>query len=393
MDFGRMPIANGFLTEEEFEDEYFYNLAIGQCTDCLMVQLVDFVPPEKLFHDKYPFYTDSSDRMVKHFEDWAYEIKAELAHYRDPLVVELGCNDGTMLQHFVGKLRHVGVEPAMNMAEVARQRGCGVFPTFFNEETAAMIASLDSRAQIIYGANVFPHIPDLHSVMRGIELLLAHDGLLIIEEPYWPDIVSGGAFDQIYDEHYYYFNLCSLEKLCGQYGLMCINAVHYPVHGGSMRYTFTPEERPLPSAYTYRVRARELQTLPNLRVFRKRVNDTVDELENVIWKRGRAVVGYGATSKSTTLLNYAGIGSEHLDYIYDTTPDKIGKFSPGMHIPIRDHKYFAEDNPDYALLLAWNHKDEIAAKEWDWLSKGGKFIEYVPEVKVSSCNTSQQPSG
>ena len=395
LDFGRMPIANGFLTEEEFDDEYFYNLAIGQCPKCLMVQLVDFVPPEKLFHDKYPFHTSSSVKMQEHFEHWAWDIQGQLAHYDNPLVVEIGCNDGTMLRHFL-RNRHIGVEPAMNMAELARQKGCRVYPSFFDEDAAEFIRSMDGRAQVIYGANVFPHIPDLHSVLRGIDLLLEPDGQVIIEEPYWPTVVSRNAFDQIYDEHYYYFTLHALERLFGHYGFECVKHRVQPTHGGSMRYTFMRNGKGIQfGGWSYRKWEAEnpavmdLQSYPD---FRDRIERTAFDLGVTLCWDPKAV-GYAATSKSTTVIHYCGLDPEdNISCIYDTTPNKIGKYSPGVHIPIRDYKHFKEDNPEYAVLFAWNHRREIVAKEMDWLKKGGKFIEYVPGGRLSDYSSIQSES-
>jgi methylation protein EvaC len=226
-------------------------------------------------------------------------------------------------------------------------------------------------ADVIYAANVMCHIKDIHSVLRGISILLKKDGVFIFEDPYLPDIIDKTSFDQIYDEHCYYFDLDSVSRMVEDHGLYLDAADHLPNHGGSMRYTVkhgTPLLHPVGSD-------------SDILGFASRIEETKKNLLNVLReakKEGKRVVGYAATSKSTTLLNYCGIGPGLIDYIVDTTPGKQGKLSPGMHIPIKSMDHFKD--VDYALLLAWNHFEEIKEKEKTF---GGKWIHYIPEVYLT----------
>jgi methylation protein EvaC len=388
--FGRMPIANGFLEPRDFADEHFFDLAAGFCTRCTMVQLVERVEPEKLFHDQYAFYSSTSVRMAAHFREFAHEVKTRYLTDRDPLVVEIGSNDGILLQHFADAgLRHLGVEPSANVAEAARQRGVETTCEFFDAALAGRIAASRGKADVLLAANVMCHIPDLHSVAAGAQVLLRPGGVLVFEDPYLGDIVERAAYDQIYDEHVFYFALSSVESLFAEHGLEVVDVAPQPVHGGSMRYTIAHKGAQRATDRVTRLRSREIEfglaRVETYERFRQNVERSREELIVLLRdlkRRGKRVVGYAATSKSTTTINYCGITPELIEFISDTTPIKQGKYSPGMHIPVRAHADFAARYPDYALLFGWNHAEEIMAKEQAFRMSGGKWIVYVPRVEV-----------
>lgn len=390
LSFGRQPIANGFLTPNQFRDEYFYDLRVGCCPSCKMVQLAEFVDRERMFHDHYAFFSSTSARMAEHFREFAHVVMADYLGPPDPFVVEIGSNDGIMLQHFAAKgIRHLGVEPSENVAAAARAKGVHTISRFFELDTACDIEREYGKADAILGANVMCHIPYLHSVLKGVKSLLKPKGVLIFEDPYLGDIVEKTSYDQIYDEHAFYFSLTSLSELFRKHDMDVVDVQAQPVHGGSMRYTVAHRGARTPAAAVAKLRAREealglgkAATYDQLRRNIERSRDDLIALLRDLKAKGKRVVGYAATSKSTTITNYCGITPDLVEFISDTTPIKQGKFSPGVHIPVRPYSEFRARYPDYALLFGWNHAEEILAKEQKFLAAGGKFITYVPKVGI-----------
>ena len=390
MSFGRMPIANGFLLEEDFADEFIFELQVGFCRRCFMVQLTRVVDPGKLFHGSYAYFSSISVRMAEHFRRFAEEVQRVHLTSEDPFVVEIGSNDGIMLQHFASRgLRHVGIEPSSNVAQAAMLKGVNTTCRFFDEATAADIVGQYGLADVILGANVVCHLPEIRSVMRGVEVLLKKQGFFIFEEPYLGDVVEKVSYDQIYDEHVFYFTASSLRNLLAQYDMEIVDVVPQNVHGGSMRYITARRGVAQPSEAVAERFAREaalgLTQEETFMRFRERVlksRDDLTSLLNRLRQEEKRVVGYGATSKSTTVTNFCGIGPDLLEYISDTSPTKQGKYSPGAHIPVVPYERFRARYPDYALLFAWNHAEEIIPKEEAFRASGGKFILYVPTVGV-----------
>jgi methylation protein EvaC len=385
-----MPIANGFLAREEFGREFFYELRVAFCPACSMVQLAELVRPERLFHGQYAFFSSTSVRMARHFEGFAHQVLVDHTRGRDVFVVEIGSNDGIMLRHFAkAGIKHLGIEPSANVAQAARQQGVETVCAFFDVTLAEKILQEQGQVDAFLGANVMCHIPNLHSIAAGIALLLKPKGVLIFEDPYLGDIVEKTAYDQIYDEHVFYFSLTSLRNLFARHGLELVDVEPQPVHGGSMRYTFGHlGAHPVSSRvaeWLGREAALGLGRHETYERFRQNVERSRDELLWLLREirgQGKRVVGYAATSKSTTVINYCGITPDLIEYISDTTPIKQGKFSPGAHIPIRPYEEFRADYPDYALLFGWNHAEEIMAKEEAFKAAGGRWIVYVPKVQV-----------
>ncbi len=388
--FGRMPIANGFLTAAMFADEYFFDLQAGFCERCRMVQLTELVDRERMFHDNYPFFSSTSTRMTAHFAAFAREVQERRLGAADPFVVEIGSNDGIMLRHFARSgIRHLGIEPSANVAAAAQAQGIRTICRFFDEELAREIVAADGQADAFLGANVMCHIPYIHSVVAGIKILLKPTGYVLFEDPYLGDIVAKTAYDQIYDEHAFYFSLLSVQYLFAQHGMEVVDVQPQNVHGGSMRYIIAHHGTYTPTAAVRALAEQEkeqrLDRPDTFDQFRRKVEKSRSDLMGLLrrlHKEGRKVAGYAATSKSTTVINYCGITPELLAYISDTTPLKQGKYSPGMHIPIRPYEYFQAEYPDYALLFGWNHGEEIMAKEEAFMAAGGKWILYVPEVQI-----------
>lgn len=390
IDFGKMPIANGFLAEDQFDDEYFFQMEVGFCPVCAMVQLVEQPAPEMMFHDNYAYFSSISQRMAEHFESFAMLVMDKYLASEDPFVLELGSNDGIMLRHFAQKgIRHLGVEPSANVAEAARKHGVNTICEFFGEKLGLKILSEYGPADAILAANVMCHIPDMHSVIAGFEKLLSKKGVVMFEDPYWGDIIEKVSYDQIYDEHVFYFSVASVNYMFGQHGMEVIDVMPQTTHGGSMRYVIGRKgEHVVTDAVASQVAKEEelgLRTPETYDQFRINVEASRDALMgelNSLKADGKRVVGYGATSKSTTVTMYCGITPEHVEFVSDTTPGKQNKFSPGAHLPVKPYDEFKSDHPDVALLFAWNHGEEIMANEKVFHDNGGKWLVYVPEVKV-----------
>lgn len=388
IDFGRMPLANGFLAPDQFDSEYFFNLSAAYCPACTLVQLVEQPDRERMFNDRYPFFSATSARMQDHFARLADDVIATLPA-GDPFVVEIGSNDGTLLCHVArAGHRHLGIEPSASVADAAIAGGVTTARRFFDAAFARETVAAYGRAHAIIAANALSHIADLHSVVEGIALLLAPGGICIIEDPYWGNVIEATAFDQIYDEHASYFSMSSISSLFARHGLAVVDAVPQDVHGGSMRYAIrhagASALSPRAEQLLDRERASGLHRPETFAAFRERVHAAGAALMSLLRDHksaGRRVVGYGATSKSTTTINFFGITPDLLEFISDTTPAKHGRFSPGMHIPVRPHADFASRYPDRALLFLWNHAAEVRGNEQAFSRSGGKWIVYVPEVR------------
>jgi len=384
-----MPIANGFINRIS-NHEFTYDLKVEFCPACLMVQLGETVAPDMMFNENYHFISSTSDAMSEHFKGVAEEISGIVSSVKSPFIVELGCNDGIMLKHIVAKgIKHLGVEPSENVAELARAQRVEVIEEFFNSSSAGDIVKKYSQADVICGSNVMCHIENINSVFEGVNILLKDDGVFFFEDPYLLDIVKKSSFDQIYDEHVYYFSGLSVSELAKRHGMQLVDMAPQDVHGGSMRYYIkkAPSGRESERVKEGLSEEKEfhLDKKEGYVKFKENVDKICNDLKDVlsgIKRNGSRIAGYGATSKSTTLLNYAGIGPDMIDYISDITPTKIDKYTPGTHIPVKHHDFFLSDNPPYTLLLAWNHEKEILKKEKDYRDRGGKFITFFPEVSI-----------
>lgn len=391
IDFGRMPIANGFLSREQFPQEYYFRMQAAFCPKCYMVQLVDQPERERMFHENYAFFSGTSKRMAEHFKAFAEHALKDFIEGSDPFIVEMGSNDGIMLQNFASrKIRHLGIEPSANVAKVAQERGIRTVCRFFDEQAARDIVAENGQADAFLAANVTCHIPYIHSIAGGVKLLLKPKGVMMFEDPYLGDVVEKTSYDQIYDEHVFVFSLHSVSEAFGRHGLEVIDVEPQPTHGGSMRYILSHKGARPASPRVTALRAKEQalgltkrETFDRFRANCEKSRADLKALLEKCKKEGKRVVGYAATSKSTTITNYCGITPDLVEFISDTTPLKQGKFSPGVHIPVKPYEEFKKRYPEYALLFGWNHYDEIAAKEGEFRKAGGKWILYVPKVHVN----------
>ena len=391
VDFGDMPIANAFAIKEEMDDEYTFPMKVGFCDGCNMVQLVEQPDREKMFHENYAFFSSTSNYMVEHFKNFAHSVSDLQSLDGESLVVEIGCNDGIMLQNFLkDKIPCLGVEPSKNVADAAAGKGVEVINQFFDQPLAKKITESHKKADAILSANVMCHIPYMHSIYDGVKTLLKHDGIFVFEDPYLGEIIEKTSFDQIYDEHVFLFSALSVRHLANMHDLELVNVEPQITHGGSMRYTIAHKGAKTVSQDVINLIDKEkslgLDSAHAYSSFADNVNTIRDDLIALLKKlksEGKKVVAYGATSKSTTVTNYFGITPDLVECIYDTTPIKQNKLSPGAHIPVLPYEQFRESNPDYVLLFAWNHSTEIMKKEQDFMTNGRQWITYIPKVEVS----------
>lgn len=392
MTFGQMPIANGFVDPNCKVDEFFYEMSVGFCKSCFTFQLLDNPKPELMFNDNYAFYSGTSKYMEIHFKDFFQKVvNTYKLNSKKSFIIEIGCNDGILLKNFKNAgFDHIGIEPSGNVADVAISRGISCKKSFFDNETALSILKEKKLADLIVASNVICHVPDLKNLIFNVERLLANEGVFVFEEPYLADMINKTSYDQIYDEHIYIFSALSLSIVFEKYGFKLIDAENQKTHGGSMRYHFAKKiSKRLTTKRATEILKKEKEqglhlekTYIQFKASCESSKKNLTALLTNLKSNGHSICGYGATSKSTTILNYCKIGPELVSFICDTTPIKQGKLTPGMHIPVVDPSIFHNEKPNYSVLFAWNHEKEILQKESNYTKNIGKWIRFVPTVGI-----------
>ena len=384
MTFGKMPLANGFLEEKNFKSEFFYEMEVGFSEKISLLQLNESPDPKKIFNKKYPFYSGSSEHMKIHFKKYAEWLKKEFLKPNSKLI-EIGSNDGTLLKNFSNtNIEYLGFEPSESVANEAIKNNINTVNVFFNKKNIENFKNFKNKTDVICAANVVCHVPDLNDLIATTETLLSSKGVFVFEEPYLGSMFSKVSYDQIYDEHIFMFSLTSIKKIFDLFDFDLIDAFPLQTHGGSIRYIIGRKNKHEINVRVQKGLALEkdqklddlqscLDFKKNCENSKKKVSDYLKKLK----KEGKKICGYAATSKSTTILNYCNLNTDTIDFICDTTKDKIGKFSPGVHIPIVPISYFRNNLPDVAYLFAWNHKDEIFSKEKEFLNNGGRWFSHV----------------
>ena len=382
LDLGKQPIANGFLTEDEFDEEFFYPLSVGFDKDTCLVTHMDYVDPKIMFNENYAYRGSMSKTMRNHFSTFSNELKTVLPS--NPKVLEIGSNDGVFLTNW-NKDTTIAVEPCGNFAKETNSMGYETFHDFWNEITSAKILEKHGKMDLIFAANCICHIPDLDSVFRSIESLLSEDGLFVFEDPSLAEMINLNSYDQIYDEHPHVFSVIALNNILSRNGLSVVRVDNTPVHGGSNRLWVKKASSSNPDKSVENnidiEKVMGLDKISTFTRFARRVYDSKLSLLSILSacrNNNKKVISYGATSKSTTIFNYCDIGTELIQYITDTTPEKQDKFSPGTHLPIIPPEKGFNESVDFAFLGAWNFAQEIKNKEKDFK---GKFITHVPTVR------------
>jgi len=392
VDLGMSPLCESFLAADQLNCmEPFYPLRVFVCSECLLVQLLEYVTPDHIFTE-YAYFSSYSSSWLQHAKNYAEMITGRLGLGRDSLVVELASNDGYLLQNFVAKgIPVLGIEPAKNVAQVAIQKGIPSVTEFFGRKLARDLLHNGRQADLLLGNNVLAHVPDINDFVGGMKILLKAGGVITMEFPHLLRLVEGNQYDTIYHEHFSYLSLFTTEKVFAAHGLRIFDVEELPTHGGSLRiYACHADDSDRPVGERVReLKAREeregLRGLEYYRGFGEKVMATKrDLLDFLIHARreGKRIAGYGAPGKGNTLLNYCGIRTDLLEYTVDRNPYKHGKFLPGTHIPIFPPEKIRETRPDYILVLPWNLRDEIVAqlayvREW-----GCRLVLPIPEVAV-----------
>ena len=391
VDLGVTPLCQTHITKEQLNAmEPFYPLHAMVCERCLLVQLDQYVSASDIF-EEYAYFSSYSDSWLKHASDYCDMATQRFGLDAKSLVVELASNDGYLLRNFVDKgIPCLGIEPAANVAEVARERGIETLTKFFGTKTAGEVRGTVRPADLIIGNNVLAHVPDLNDFVAGMKILLAQDGVITMEFPHLLRLMDETQFDTIYHEHFSYFSFYSVDQVFRAHGLVIFDVDQIPTHGGSLRIyaTHTPSAQALSAnieALSREETAAGLDHIESYLGFQERVNTIKrDLLEFLIGAKraGKSVVGYGAPGKGNTLLNYCGIGTDFLDYTVDRNPYKQGKYTPGSRIPIRDPARIRKTKPDYLLILPWNLKKEIVSAhayvgEW-----GAQFVVPIPRLET-----------
>ncbi|MBI3980812.1 class I SAM-dependent methyltransferase [Candidatus Microgenomates bacterium] len=391
LDLGYMPTPNGYLKKDELsKQELAFPLGISVCPNCWLLQLTHIIPAEIMFKN-YLYIPSTSQTMLKHFKSLAETTISSFNIPKNSLVVDVGSNDGTLLSSFKEKgMKVLGIDPAINLATVARLKGIETISDFFTTDVVQKIVAKQGKAKVITATNVVAHIDDLHGFCENINLLLDKEGICVIEFPYLTDLIEKNEFDTIYHEHLSYFSLTPLMTLFERHQLRIFFAKRVPVHGGSIRIFVCKK---LASYKTHKIiniflteeRLKKINRLSYYEDFSRRVKvikrDLVKYLARVK-KSGLRIVGYGASAKGNVLLNYCKIDDKILDYVVDSIPYKQGKYTPGSHLKIYPESRLEEDMPDYALLLSWNFAEEILQKQNNYREKGGQFIITIPYLRI-----------
>jgi SAM-dependent methyltransferase len=391
VDLGMSPLCESIRTADQLDEaETYFPLHVLVCGKCYLVQLKQYVSPERIFRE-YAYFSSYSDSWVAHARAYCEMISKRLSLTNDSLVIELASNDGYLLQHFLSLgVPVLGIEPAKNVAKAAVAKGIETRAEFFSAALADDMVAEGTRADLIVANNVIAHVPDVNDFTKGMARLLKPGGVITLEFPHLLRLIDGTQFDTIYHEHFSYFSLLAIRELASRHALKLIDVEELETHGGSLRVYLSHADaarRPTRRVSELLDREQELgyRDLATYASFGKRVQRIKRNLLSYLIgtkDEGKLICGYGAPGKGNTLLNYCGIGPDFLEFTVDRNPYKHGRFTPGMHIPIHSPERIDQTRPDYILLLPWNLKQEIVQQmrhvgEW-----GCKFIIPIPDVAI-----------
>jgi SAM-dependent methyltransferase len=391
IDLGMSPLCESFLTSTQLgEPETYFPLHVRVCDACWLAQLPEFVSPAHIFTE-YAYFSSFSTSWVAHAKRYCQMMTSRFDLTSESFVVELGSNDGYLLQHFVELGQRVlGIEPAANVAVTARAKGIPTLNAFFGAESARQVVTEHGHADLIAANNVLAQVPELNDFVAGMACLLAPQGVITIEVPHLERLIAENQFDTIYHEHFSYFSLFTVERLAAANGLAPIDVETLPTHGGSLRIYLAHRGSRHPVSprvgdMLAQERGARLDTLAAYSDFSSRIQCTKRDLLSVLIaakRAGKRICGYGAPGKGNTLLNYCGIGTDFLDFTVDRNPYKHGRFTPGMHVPIEPVEAIDAAQPDFILILPWNLKQEILEQMRHVGAWGAKFIVPIPEIAI-----------
>lgn len=391
VDLGMSPLCESILAADQIDRmEPYFPLHVLVCERCFLVQLQEYVRPENIFTE-YAYFSSYSTSWVEHARRYCHMITNRLGLGSKSRVFEIASNDGYLLQHFLPLgVPITGIEPAVNVAEVARNKNVPTIVAFFGERLAEQLVEEGRQADLIIGNNVLAQVPDLNDFTAGLARLIKPEGVITLEFPHLERLIEENQFDTIYHEHFSYFSLITIDHLAQRHGLKVFDVEQLTTHGGSLRVYLCRREAshtPAPAVEILRQLEREygLASIDTYAKFAPKVHATKRKLLSFLIEckeAGQTICGYGAPGKGNTLLNYCGIGTDFLDFTVDRNSYKHGRFTPGMHIPIRPVSVIDDARPDYLLILPWNLRHEIIAQMHHIRNWGGKFIIPIPEVSL-----------
>ena len=387
LDLGLQPLANSYLDKKNLNiREKKFKLQVSFNPKNYLVSILNTVSKEKMFNEKYPYKSSESFTMRNSFKKFSFKIKKK---FKPNLVLEIGSNDGAFISNFK-KNEIIGVEPCKNLAQITKIKGYKTFAEYWNVNLAKKITK-KNKVDIIYSANTLSHIKNFSEIFKAVNISLNKKGILILEDPSLLECLKKVAYDQFYCEHIYIFSSIALQKILDDYKLEIFDIENTSTHGGSNRYFIKKKSNSL-----YKIKNRVhinfkkekkfgLHKISTYKAFAKKVTRSRIKLnkifENLI-KKKKKIIGYGATAKSCTVLNYCKIKKGTIKYFYDTTSFKINKYLPGTKIEIKKYRKLSKNDADYVFLGAWNFKDEIFRKEKKYIKSGGKFITHIPTPKI-----------
>jgi SAM-dependent methyltransferase len=391
LDLGSSPPSDDFLEKGQLEEsEIFYPLNVLTCKECGLCQLGYVVPKEKMYNNNYPYESSITKTGKKHFTSMGKNLVDRFKLTKKDLVIDIGSNVGVLLNGFkLKKVKVLGIEPSTNIAKKARKNKINTISEFFSSTLAKKIVRKYGKASIITGTNVFAHIDKLDDFMKAVKILLKKDGVLVIEAPYLVNMLENLEYDTIYHEHLSYLSLKPMINFFKKFDMDVFDVEYYVIHGGTLRYFISHKKQNQISSNVKNMVSKEIQkkiyTDAYLKKFAEKVENHRDLLRktlNGILNKNKKIIAISAPAKGNTLLNYCKLGIETISYVTEKSKLKIGKYTPGMHIPVYSDKKIASDKPDYALILAWNFAKEIMNNNNEFRKKGGKFIVPIPHPKI-----------
>lgn len=388
LNLGKMPLAGGFLTRDDFAREPKFPLKLYFCRNCGLVQVLDVVNSDLLFK-QYNYVSSVISSLADHFKKYAAFLKRNYLTKKPAKILEFGSNDGVLLQYFKNEknIESYGIDPSKNVSQLAIDKGFKIWVDYFNQNSAQKIIKEVGKFDVVTGSNVFAHMDDIHEIIEAAKTVLKPSGVMIVEVHYLMDLLNDFQYDTVYHEHMSYYSVSSLGNILALHGLKIIDAQRIPTHGGSIRVvsTFLESRKKVKPSVDELVQSEKKITLSHLKKFEQKVAKHRSKLINLLKKLKKdkkVIAGYGAAGRATILLNYCGIGPDILDYMVDVSPLRAGKFMPGVHVPIIKPEPARSQPPDYFLVTAWNYIDSILAQETDLVDKGVKFIVPFPKIKI-----------